>query len=212
MTNNSGDKRIKEQVGNMQVSFDKEAAWMRLQDRMESKDEKKPYFRIAWAAAALLVATTLWYSLRDTKDVTVVKEKSEVIVPVVKEQPAAASKAEEIMVTNTQPTRVAKKHSVVKQQLKTAEAIKEVVSVPEPILVNEESAPIPEPVKVAARPKPKMRTVHINEVMADNEREYLMRDRYAAEYEIRASENSIQLPEDKYKTRNPFSSNHLIQN
>lgn len=223
MTNNSGDKRIKEQVGNMQVSFDKEAAWMRLQDRMESKDEKKPYFRIAWAAAALLVATTCWYAFTDTKDVTVAKEIPEAATPLVKEQPAIQPRTEEIAVSNTQPIIAIKKHTVLKKQQKTLETIKELTPVPEPMLVKEEEepAPVPEPVKLVARPKPKMRTVHINDVMQEEYYERILSNsRYAVENNpifhrlIRDNQDNISRPNNHKKSfiSYPNEDYRIIQN
>lgn len=172
---NSGDKIIQQQVDNLQVSFDKEAAWMRLQDRLESKDEKKGNFRIGWIAAAVsLIATALWYSLSGDTEQPVVKNI------INKEQPATARKEQTQDITL--PVISSEKQTILshakkdKQQTETHEQIITPVIVqetaPEPIVVQQVIQPANEVPKPTVAQKPKIRVIHINELIEEERQEY----------------------------------------
>lgn len=181
---NSGDKIIQQQVDNIQVSFDKEAAWMRLQDRLESKDENKGNFRLGWVAAAvLLIASLLWFILQGERAQPMVKEVTkEATMPVAKEQEPVQEDIVKIQEEHKNISAVPQKKKIrsitpVKENLPVVKD-----QIPEPVLVQEEIAPIQETPKVAAAPKPKMKVVHINDVMQEQRIEERMnQSRYAGE-------------------------------
>jgi hypothetical protein len=179
--NNSGDKIIKQQVDNMQVSFDKEAAWMRLQDRLESKDEKKGYFRMGWVAAAvLMVATVLWYSLSNDTKQPVVQTTPKITQPISVEEPKKYVTEPIAEKKNSTIAPQRKNVSVAVQPKEIKEVVKEIVS--EPIIVKEETVPIQETPKILSAAKGKMKTVHINEVIQDQRIEERMnQSKYAGE-------------------------------
>lgn len=204
---NSGDKIIRSQVSNVQVTFDKEAAWMRLQDRMESKDEKKGFFGIGWVAAAvLLLGCMLWYGLSGTKENTVAKEQKEIknIAPVatpdepIKEEQRIAVTEKVIAppVENKMVIIIEKQKTVVPNKVKVIVPVYETI---EPVIAKEEQ-PINNAPQIAVAPKPKLEVIHINTVVEEEKRERAMRNsRYAGE-----KINYDEFFEDPMMPKNPF--------
>lgn len=205
---NSGDKIIRQQVDTMQVSFDKEAAWMRLQDRLESKDEKKTPFRWQWAAAAaLLLAAGLWYGAQGPAENTIAVQQATPDIS----QPVATpmhtnTEAPQLIVNDpvtpppaktnaiTTDRNLTKDHAPVQENNSIAETV-------EPPIAMEEATPTekntPPPVAAAT---PKLEVLHINTVVEEEKRERAMRNsRYAAE-----KINYDEIFEDPMIPKNPF--------
>jgi len=175
MTSNSGDKIIKKQVDTMQVSFDKEAAWLRLQDRMESRDERRRPMWMGWVAAAvLLLISVIWYSRSGTTQVVtaepktsitpvVVKQKLQVPVPENKSQ-AAAPKTNKTMAVHREQKEAAP------QKIATPEPEVQPRPAVEAPVVVQEALKVPDVPAVVVVQKKKMKRVHIND-LADDDRE-----------------------------------------
>lgn len=224
MTNNRGDKIIKAQVHNLQVSFDKEAAWMRLQDRLESKDGRKGYSGAGWAAAAMLiVATVLWYASGDSKKETIAQERNKITVPAVKETPVRQEVQEQAIAVTTLPPVAAHKSEKARAEIvKQKEVLPATQETATPVVVKEESVAVEEdtpPANVIA--KPKMRTVHINEVIEEEfyERRMLNR-RYAGEPNFLLPKRAMEKQEYNYTPSinrksiitDPYEEYRIIQN
>jgi cytoskeletal protein RodZ len=212
---NSGDKIIRQQVDNMQVSFDKEAAWMKLQERLESKDEKKRNSRSGWVAAAvLLLATVLWYSLQDNTRSRIVKSTiQEVRKNKVTDQELNTNhihqKTEEekpnIITHNTRTTNIPRREEV-------SEPIAH-EPVTEPVIVQEATPiAIEKPIQVTAA-KPKMRTIHINELVEEERIERKMQHtKYADNRKIFFIKPAIEREDTKEPIYSLFGANKETAN
>ena len=178
----NGDKTIREQLGSVQVSFDKEAAWDRLHERLDTKSTSKKYYRLGGVAAALLLmAVSVWDFASKEKTVdTVVKKQYMSIVPANKEQTIITSNTVEINpqkapTGQNQAIKISDKQTQLtitpQQQAAPHEEIVVEVMQEAPARIEEQ------PIAVA---KPKMKVLHINEVMEEERIERrVLNSRYA---------------------------------
>lgn len=197
MADNKGDNIIRDRMGDIQVSFDKEAAWSRLQPRIESRPAVKPLFFLKWAAAAvLLIALSVWYLMPHVQEPGLARA---MINPVKKPDPTTlqttvishdiAAIIRPAQNTTTKPYKQQENNYV------TSMPVPEIIKCEPPAVVYEDTTPITPQIAKQTVPKPVIRLVHINEV-ADEERieQAMQRMQYAEAQSAKRVKND--LPED----------------
>ncbi len=181
---NDGDKVIRDHIGSMEagsenIIFDKEAAWGRLHERMAAKVPKTifklPYRWAAAAAILLLVATAIAVMNRpqEKQVATTIKKAAPVSLP--QNNAVAPQSRETLMTVSNTPI---PKH-IVQKETRIINTIEP--QAPETQVVKEEMVNIiPGEKKEIIAAAPKMKVVHINEVMEDERMEQrMLSTRYA---------------------------------
>lgn len=202
MKSNSGDKIIKTQVDTLQVSFDNEAAWLRLQDRLESKDERRRPLWLGWVAAAMVVlGAMLWYGLSEPKQEMMVKKAAPVQALPVKQEPMIVNNENKEQVpantvVGTKAIAVTKKNITKKKETIIAPLPDQVITT---VVTPEELIPVQQTPVITAAPKPKMKLVHINDVIEDQKiNEVMQKSRYAGEHDFSRKRKFMLSIEEEY--------------
>ena len=201
----NGDKKIREQLGSVQVRFDKEAAWDRLHERLETKAANKTYYRLGWVPASLIMlACILWQASPINEQPVASQGRRKMATPnnnerlTITSASAIVETEEDHIVTSS----VAEKH---KNYDTGNNMTVEKPEVQQPIVVEviQEQAVVEKEAPIAIA-RPKMKVVHINEVIEEERVERkVLNSRYADNKHY--DRYYYRLPEENSgEFRNPF--------
>jgi len=203
---NDGDKIIREQIGAIEagsenIVFDKAAAWERLHAKMEQRPARVIPYRWAAAAAILLLITTgIMFINRNTEKNIAVVNKVNPIMQDVKQPTIQETVAHQETANTKFSPRTIKKKNVEKNVIETPAPEPEVISV-----VNNNPA-IPQqamPITTA----PKMKVVHINDLMSEENQNRILSNTYVGDKGIHFFRPAIEpgyIEIDISKPSNPF--------
>lgn len=210
---NDGDKLIKSRISGMEegakhIPFDKEAAWMRLHERLAS-DRAPKGIKLSWrwaVAAAILLMLVSIIALWERPAEEHIAHKEKVQVPIIIPAPhTRAPIVKEAPVVINQPQQAL--HKMAAGKVAAKREAKPVIIAPLPVIAPAAIADKqPETAKEIAVAS-KMKVVHINEIGVEEKVNYSMKNEYAGSKSILFFRPSMQTSytEDlDYRSRNPL--------